>query len=350
MNLTLSNKQWFSFTLAIILLMAGLCMTLNYYVDPLLQFRYNANTPPYIEANNRHINPGIIKHLDYDSVIMGTSMARNFRPANIETTIGGTAINLATSGSSMWEQNTALTLALDKGTVKTVYICLDTFMFIGSTDRGKENLVPYLYTTQPNISDRIKYLLSNHTTKLSFKTLLLKDKPNKSKHFDVKNSAYGKAKERYGKKWMLKEWHKTKKTLTATKTNSTEELRKNFEANLKSTLRNNPSVTFIIIYPPYSILFWANLDRKGELQSTLAFKQWLTDELSQYNNTVIYDLQDKQEITHNYDNYKDLYHYSDKVNRSIISYITNDSNQTTSSVKQNKGILNQLSNLNTIEL
>lgn len=342
---TLSSKQWFYSVLALVVLAITSVLLLNYKIDPLLQFRFDPENPPYVKGKNRHRNPGIIKHVDYDTVIMGTSMAKNSRPQDAEALLGGKAINLAMSGSSAWEQATYLEQALETGKVSTVIMCYDIFMFSGAHDRGKNNFEPYLYAAEPGISDRLRYLLNSHTTERSVKTLSRRGKSKQQKYFDIKNSTYTAGHYQYNRDRILTAWRSERGYNFSGPDFSLEKLQASFEHNFRPLFEQYPAIRFRIFYPPYSILAWVDLVNNGGLETTMAFKSWLSEQTLRYPQVELYDFQDLASITHNLDNYTDLLHHSPAISRQVLQAIRDKQHLVTSTGLASRNIRQQLGRL-----
>jgi hypothetical protein len=60
------------------------------------------------------------------------------------------------------------------------------------------------------------------------------------------------------------------------------------------------------------------MENKGWLKTVEQFKRHLFTQLAHYPNVKIYDFQASKEVTCNLDNYKDLLHYHQRVNRWML--------------------------------
>ena len=83
----------------------------------------------------------------------------------------------------------------------------------------------------------------------------------------------------------------------------------------------NHHLEFKIFFPPYSILTWKSWEHHKYLQDMLEFKKYILRQSIKYKNVKLYDFQIAKEITHNLDNYKDISHYSGKMNRWMVQQI-----------------------------
>ncbi|MGL5902984.1 MAG: hypothetical protein ACRCZO_09890, partial [Cetobacterium sp.] len=106
---------------------------------------------------------------------------------------------------------------------------------------------------------------------------------------------------------------------------------KSIKFNLDKTwidvLENNPNIEFIFFFPPYSILTYKLWD--DEYVEYMEIKEILIKNILNYSNARIYDFQDREDITHNLNNYKDYSHYHPKINSLILEEISGNKNEVT---------------------
>jgi hypothetical protein len=94
-----------------------------------------------------------------------------------------------------------------------------------------------------------------------------------------------------------------------------------FEANLAPLVEANPDVRFTWVYAPYAILVWLDFEQRGQLEVTLAFREWLYERTARYKNVEIYDFHAEPSIVLDLDHFTDIYHYSPRLSRAIIQSI-----------------------------
>ena len=70
-----------SVVLAAFLLPVSGLATINYLVDPYQYFRLRSPDAPGFLEQARFQNPSLIRHLDYDTLLVGSSLSENFRPS-----------------------------------------------------------------------------------------------------------------------------------------------------------------------------------------------------------------------------------------------------------------------------
>ena len=56
----------------------GAVATLVFVVDPFFQYHKPINGFPYIVDHQVNMNPGLAKNMDYDSILLGSSMTVSF--------------------------------------------------------------------------------------------------------------------------------------------------------------------------------------------------------------------------------------------------------------------------------
>lgn len=82
------KKRW----LAVFGAFSGVCLAaiaaLVIYVDPFFQYHKPLPGFPYVLDNQLTQNPGIAKNMDYDSIILGSSMVVQFNTQWFEDILG----------------------------------------------------------------------------------------------------------------------------------------------------------------------------------------------------------------------------------------------------------------------
>jgi hypothetical protein len=94
-------------------------------------------------------------------------------------------------------------------------------------------------------------------------------------------------------------------------------------------VRDHPGVKFIFVWPPYSILVWADFTQRKQLDLSLDFKKRFVDALAKYPNVRQYDYQERSDWITRLDEYRDMYHFSPKISSGIITQIAADRDRLT---------------------
>jgi hypothetical protein len=82
-------------TAAIIAMAVGL----NFMVDPLQLFRPARLFTAMYSPDTRMQNAGLVQSQQFDTVLMGTSLAIHFRQSDVDRILGGRSLKLSVTGS-----------------------------------------------------------------------------------------------------------------------------------------------------------------------------------------------------------------------------------------------------------
>ncbi len=310
----------------------GLCATLlaavaafNAWVDPFQQYRAaTPGTASYPRALQRYINPGLAKNADYNFVITGSSLMENFSLNDVNQRCGMKSINLATSAISAFEQRKILETALTHRNVKRVLMTLDYNSFAVAPDKSLPEITDalplYLYDRNP--FNDVRYVLSRDVTHRSFAKL-------RGAHAGDGDQAW---------RWDHETTFGRKKALTGIDAANINKNFKQGQRNLTSMLASfdenmigliaaNPNTEFNVVFPPYSIVVWADFEQRDQVNVSLEFKREVFQRLAHFPNARVFDMQWDARITHNLDLYTDIYHFHPSVNLQMLSLLCANESQ-----------------------
>ena len=303
---------------------------INFIIDPLQCFRVAHWYKPLYDPNERVQSACLARSHPYNSIILGASHVQNFDPEFINQSFNFSTLKLTLAGSTLYEQNKLLALAIKTGKVRNVIWGLDTNLLFDNPRRTRDDVSPlpeYIY--KPSFFNDIIFLLDpyiiKHYVKMAAHTLIgvydeytsLRDLNNWGKKFTFSRARVLKyyAAVKTGR---LKAMENSNLSLRPNSPDNV--LRENIDENLLKVVRENPQVHFYIFFPPYTILRFADLYQSDRqmFAAERSLKSYLIHSLSGLKNVEIFDFQDVKEITHNFDNYKDFSHFSSSVDRYII--------------------------------
>ena len=303
--------------LAALALAAGVA-AFNYAVDPFQQYRKPTRFPArFYPAWQRWENPGLARHYDYDRVITGSSLMENLLPAEVDAVLGGRSINLSISAQTAYDAGQLLRVALATGKPRQVLMNLDYNAFSGAPDRSgfTEPFPAFLYD-EARWND-IPYLLGIGTTKKSLETVLglrwtrANTDPARMWYWAEGRQFFAaKAVQGLDPANLNARFRQPQRTL--------EGMQASFEANLVPLIEKYPATRFSFLYAPYSILVWMDFEQRGQLEITLAFREWLFERTRRYQNVEIFDFHAEPSVVNDLDHFTDIYHYSPKLSRGII--------------------------------
>ena len=86
---------------------------LTIYVDPFFQYHKPLPSFPYLVDNQVSMNPGLAKNMDYDSVLLGSSMTVNFNTDWFMEEMGLTTQKLSYNGAFPKDQANIMDIIFD---------------------------------------------------------------------------------------------------------------------------------------------------------------------------------------------------------------------------------------------
>lgn len=303
-------KKWFwTSVVTVILLLAGI-MGMVLYVDPFFQYHAPLENFPYLVDNQLSQNPGMAKHMKYDSVILGSSMTVNFNTNWFQDLLGLNTIKLNYSGAYPKDQSNIMELIFDsENEVDAVFLGIDVMTYTGGVEETKYPIPEYLY--DDNYFNDIQYIF-NKDVVLNYILRPLAD-PDKTDLATVYQSWW--TDEYYNIQWVMHNYQQPEQIAQETPADAyIESVQKNLDANICPFIEQNPETTFYIFFPPYSILYWNDVIRENHLEATMAEYQYIADRMLAYDNVRVFYFPNQEWIVTDLDNYADYSHYHRDIN------------------------------------
>jgi len=310
-------KKYISIIAIALLLFFLACAGITYYVDPFFHYHAPLDDFPYVVDNQINQNPGMALHMDYDSVILGSSMTVNFETDWFEELMNLKTLKLSSSGAYPRDISDILEKVYtprDDGSVRKlekVFLGIDVFMYSADVDQTKYPVPEYLYDDNP-IND-IKYLLNKDVIVNYILKPIFTPTPVNWSHI----YASWWTDEYYNEEYVLSTHNAIlKKNPVEMDNHAFDELiAKNLEVNIIPYIENNPETEFVIFFPPYSILFWNDAIMDNHLEATINSYLITEKMLNSYDNVTMYFFADNEEVVCDLNNYADYIHYKPDVNR-----------------------------------
>lgn len=304
--------------LALALILSATVVGFNAWVDPFQHYRKAERfAPRFYNAWQRHQNPGLAKHWDYDRIITGSSLMECVIPAEVDRAMGGKTINLSVSAQTAFDAAQLLGAALRTGKPRHIIMNLDYNAFSGPVDRSgfTEPFPSYMYDDR--VWNDLPYLLGVGTARKSVETVLglhwsrFSTDPGRMWYWmDGHQFFAAKAVQGLDPDHLNARFRQPPRTL--------EGMQASFEANLAPLIEKYPGTRFTFVYAPYAILVWLDFEQRGQLDLTLAFREWLFERTQGHANVEIFDFHAEPAIVMDLDHFTDIYHYSPKLSAAII--------------------------------
>lgn len=318
-------------------------------IDPLNVSRLELSDNEFYIREMRFQSAGIINKIDFDSVIIGSSMAENFQPQKSSKVLGGAFQNLSLSGSLLSERKVVLEYLFSKKEISTVLISIDGVTRVQRNAGIPLDAWSQLYNDKYYDDFRV-YLSRKFSPYLSCHSSL----DNTISHWLFGNCPHEKIRlsleeltewqsdpqqnSRFGgiEAWLK---HKNNQQVSSSiklinnaiatssaiqghkKINSENAIydANEFSQNISPIIHAQPDTRFILFFPPYSVFHHAvtkSLEPDVYLQY-LELVKALVLETRKFPNAELYWFQDKG-FTRNIENYKDLTHYHQDINNLIL--------------------------------
>lgn len=306
-------RNFFVLVLAGVLLCFSILVGLVSWADPFFVVGGIQEGETAVFDNQRYEMAGLIRHQDYAAVVMGTSLAANYRASWFTQELGVDTLKITFPDGWISEFDTALRLAFDTHQgLDQVFFGLDPNILIRPDSQRTVELPQYLYNSNP--LDDVEYLLNADTYQRMARGWL-QGQAQAGVPLDeayIWDGAYTFSKASALAGYARPEISQTQLPEDAYLAAAEENL-----SVVRSWAQTHPDTQFTIWFAPYSILYWDKMIREGSEQAVLAAVEYAAGELMQLDNvTVCCYLDDFDTIT-NLDNYTDHIHCSGQVTAAL---------------------------------
>lgn len=296
------------------------------YVDPFFHYHKPLREFPYVVDNQVNMNPGLARHMDYDSVLLGSSMTVSFDTSWFMEEMGLSTQKLSYNGAYPKDQSNIMKIIFEKkNDLKQVFLGIDELNYSADINQTKYPITEYLYDENP--FNDVQYLL-NKDVLLDYVLRPMVDKKDKSDWNNI-----------YKMWWQPEHYNLANIRLYYTPAEeipdktTVEEYIAGIEANLEQNIlpyiENNPETEFVIFYPPYSILYWYDAKRQDKIDTIIKKYDYMTRRLLEYDNVEIHFFQNDVDIITNFNNYADYTHYSPEVCHYMVKCLKDKSHRVT---------------------
>jgi hypothetical protein len=303
-------KKWFFATVIAIFIFLAAEAAVVVWIDPFFQYHAPLEDFPYLVDNQLSQNPGMAKHLTYDSVILGSSMTVNFNTDWFAELLGLDTVKLNYSGAYPKDQSNIMERIFSSDNqVKAVFLGLDVMTCTGGVDETKYPIPEYLY--DDSVLDDAQYLW-NKDVFLNYILRPIAD-PDKTDLSTVYQSWW--TDEYYNIQWVMHNYEQPDEIAEETpKEAYIDSVRLNLETNICPYIEKNPDTAFTVFFPPYSILYWNDVMRENHLEATMEEYRYIADKMLTYDNVRVFYFPDQEWIVTDLNNYADYTHYHRDIN------------------------------------
>lgn len=301
-------KTFFITALSCALLLLAGAAGLVAWVDPLLTARTLGEGDTALFVNERYEMAGLIRRQDYASVVMGTSLAANYRASWFTEGTGEKTLKITFPDGRMSEFDTALDLAFrTHGELSQVFFCLDPNLLI-RTDQGSE-LPEYLYNDNP--FDDVQLYFNAESLALAVKSLILGEEAKTS----LDEAYLWEGSTRFSIGDALAGYPRPEPTGTVLPGDAYLATAEESVNVVCGWAQAHPDTQFILWYPPYSVLYWDQADRLGQTEAILQALEYASGRLLECENVRLSSFLNAQGTITDLNQYADHIHCSTQVTR-----------------------------------
>lgn len=280
------------------------------FIDPFFQYHAPLENFPYLVDNQLNQNPGMAKNMDYDSVILGSSMTVNFNTNWFAELLDLQTIKLNYSGAYPKDQSNIMNIIFQSDNqVDAVFLGVDVMTYTGDVEETKYPIPEYLY--DDNYINDIQYIF-NKDVVLNYILRPMAD-PDKTDLATVYASWW--TDEYYNKQWVMHNYVQPQRVdIETDKEAYLESVETNLDVNICPYVEENPDTVFYIFFPPYSILYWNDVICENHLEATMREYEYIADRMLSYDNVRVFFFPNQEWIVTDLDNYADYSHYHSDIN------------------------------------
>jgi hypothetical protein len=352
--LILLNLVW-------LLAFAGLVGT-GWLVDPYRIFHKPWFGQGYYVSDGqmRDAVAGIVNTEEFDSVILGSSMAANFSAKEAGQIFQRPFVNISMDGSGIMERSTVLDYALKRRKIAEVIFSFD-WASLDQQSIANTPLAPYLYLYDENRLNDLQIYTTNFKAQRyalcqsSFFSgnRLCRDRKNNledlvgwhSSEDDKKrfggldnwldagnNSRIREALQAVTRSIDTVEAGQGKSVDRATLVRVKSERQQVFENTIMRIAAEYPDTRFYLFFPPYSRLRYALLQQSNpdEFESYLDVLRFVVAACSRYSNVTVFGFE-TEGFLDDIANYKDTSHYHQRYNSAMLAWMKAGEHQLTPS-------------------
>lgn len=302
-----ASKRWAVVLLVTAAALLALCAGTVLLVDPF--FHYHAPDPEgEVWFDQRAQGAGLLRSQSYETVLMGSSLAANYRPFWFDVFYNTSTVKITFPNGGFREFGKALDYAYQKQDVKRVIFGLDPNLLARSPAEEPDQLPDYLYDDNPWNDGQ--YLLNKDAAFRSAYTVLKKAQGETQ---TLQDAFVWDGNVFFSRELALAGYQRPEPTGV---TEPADAFLENSRANLAEVtnwLEEHPDTDFIFFFSPYSVLFWDKMDRLGETEAMLTMLEDTIRTLLTYDNAEIQFFMADREIITDLDNYADHIHVAGRV-------------------------------------
>lgn len=309
-------------------------------VDPFFHYHAPLGTLKAVMTQREYQCIGTVKHFEYDSLLVGSSVAENYNSKWFDEGFSCKTLKAIRASGSTADLTYYVNQAFQKQPIKNIFYNIDlTALLAGDKESfAAEGCPMYLYNDF--YLDDAPYIWNKDVLLESIPFMLAK---SYLEDYDE------------GMAYAWAQWKSFNAPDTLSRYTPPEEIQPMKDAHfykdalapnlamLESMIQKHPDTQFYFFFPPYSLLWWNDTYANGDLEAYCSVYEQLIPALMKYNNVKMYYFQNDRDIVLNLDNYMDWIHFSDQINYQMYQDMIQEQHRLTETNYQD--IINDTRNL-----
>ena len=303
----------------VILAQLALAAGTVWFFDPFYQYHEPFLGLEAVLNDRDNQMPGTVRNFQYDSVLMGSSVAENFDSAYLDAAYGCSTLKIIRASGSMADLLYYLEMAQEEHDIENVFWCLDLFAMSAPAEATLPggDAPGYLHTE--SILDDIPYLCNKEVLLEKIPFMLAYGHAGINTGGNGYNWARGKE---FGAARAMKAYDRSGIAADAeVEQRAPEESSGLVLENirlLEKQISDHPGTSYHVFFPPYSMLWWDCAYVNGELEERFYILEETVSMLLGHENAEVYCFQNQASIVCDLDNYMDMVHYSPQINQYML--------------------------------
>ena len=329
-----NSKRWFVAFIIVSTLSLMALSSVIIVVDPYFHYHKPLDSLYYELNNERSQNDGIIRHFDYDAMIIGTSMAENFKASEVDELFDVNSIKVPFAGGTYKELNDNIANAIEYNSdLKLVIRPLDYAYLMDDADRIRDDLgsyPDYLYDNNP--FNDVNYIF-NKDILFEICMPMIRDMIDGNDggitSFDDYENWMDEAE--FGADVVLgdRTEYKQPDVIQPFVDEIKDKVEANITQNVVELAKANPDVQFYYYLTPYSIAWWGSQMELGTVERFISSEEYAISLMLECDNIHLYSFNNEFDLTTNLDNYSDECHHGDWINSQILGWLYSGTDQLT---------------------
>ena len=310
----MGHKRWCGHVLLWIAILLCLSAAIVYVVDPCIRYRRPRFYKPFYVDSEIQL-PGMIRNYDYNSILIGSSMSQNFRSSDFKREMGLDLLKAACPGISSKDYSLLFDVIMEEGNHKPDVLFFNVDLFSYSYEN--RTVFPpdrrFFFNKPPN--HEYKYFW-NYTVWNKYILRFLKQSLLR-KYKNIDYDTMFSRRDRYAGVDEVRRSLKRPKGVFHFNMKK-DVLIANFKNDVLRHLKSMPDTKIEVFFPPYSVLFWGQVEKDDKIDDYLAIKNEMQRLLFQLPNVRMHDFQAAESVMLDFDNYKDTSHYRENINTWMV--------------------------------